>query len=95
MQRLGKRQIGSSITYFSEGDLVLIGSNLPHCGLTNESTHNEYEMVIQFKPDFLGEPVWDTPEMQRISALLEKSKAGIVFRGRGEENNRERDYGDA
>ncbi|TXI88499.1 MAG: AraC family transcriptional regulator [Chryseobacterium sp.] len=75
----GKRQIGSSITYFSEGDLVLIGSNLPHCGLTNESTHNEYEMVIQFKPDFLGEPVWDTPEMQRISALLEKSKAGIVF----------------
>lgn len=75
----GKRQIGSNISYFSDGDLVLIGSNLPHCGLTNENTNNEYEMVIQFKPDFLGENIWETPEMQRISALLEKSKAGIVF----------------
>jgi len=75
----GKRQIGSNISYFSDGDLVLIGSNLPHCGLTNENTNNDYEMVIQFKPDFLGENIWDTPEMHRISALLEKSKAGVVF----------------
>lgn len=75
----GKRQIGSNISYFSDGDLVLIGSNLPHCGLTNENTNNDYEMVIQFKPDFLGENIWETPEMQRISALFEKSKAGIVF----------------
>jgi len=75
----GKRQIGSSISYFSDGDLVLIGSNLPHCGLTNENTHNDYEMVIQFKPDFLGENIWNIPEMHRIIALIEKSKAGIVF----------------
>jgi len=75
----GKRQIGSSISYFSDGDLVLIGSNLPHCGLTNENTHNDYEMVIQFKPDFLGENIWNIPEMHRITALIEKSKAGIVF----------------
>ncbi len=75
----GKRQIGSNISYFSDGDLVLIGSNLPHCGMTNENTNNDYEMVLQFKPDFLGETVWESPEMQKISALLEKSKAGIVF----------------
>jgi len=75
----GKRQIGSSISYFSDGDLVLIGSNLPHCGLTNENTHNDYEMVIQFKQDFLGENIWNIPEMHRITALIEKSKAGIVF----------------
>ncbi|MDQ1162377.1 AraC-like DNA-binding protein [Chryseobacterium sp. SORGH_AS 447] len=75
----GKRQIGSNISYFSDGDLVLIGSNLPHCGMTNENTNNDYEMVLQFKPDFLGEPLWETPEMQKISSLLEKSKAGIVF----------------
>lgn len=75
----GKRQIGSNISYFSDGDLVLIGSNLPHCGMTNENTNNDYEMVIQFKPDFLGEHFFGLPEMQRISALLEKSKAGIVF----------------
>ncbi|GAA5089115.1 AraC family transcriptional regulator [Chryseobacterium ginsengisoli] len=75
----GKRQIGSNISYFSEGDLVLMGSNLPHCGMTNENTNNDYEMVIQFKPDFLGETIWELPEMQRIASLLEKAKAGIVF----------------
>jgi AraC-like DNA-binding protein len=75
----GKRQIGSNISYFTEGDLVLMGSNLPHCGMTNENTKNDYEMVIQFKPDFLGETIWELPEMQRIANLLEKSKAGIVF----------------
>lgn len=75
----GKRQIGSNISYFSDGDLVLMGSNLPHCGMTNENTNNDYEMVIQFKPDFLGENFFELPEMKKISALLEKSKAGIVF----------------
>jgi len=75
----GKRQIGSNISYFSDGDLVLMGTNLPHCGMTNENTNNDYEMVIQFKPDFLGEQIWTLPEMQKITVLLEKAKAGIVF----------------
>lgn len=75
----GKRQIGSNISYFTEGDLVLIGSNLPHCGLTNENTNNDYEIVIQFKPDFLGEKIWGNPEMKKIHAMLEKSKSGMVF----------------
>ncbi|WEK70925.1 MAG: AraC family transcriptional regulator [Candidatus Chryseobacterium colombiense] len=75
----GKRQIGSNISYFSDGDLVLMGTNLPHCGMTNENTNNDYEMVIQFKPDFLGEEIWTLPEMQKITVLLEKAKAGIVF----------------
>jgi len=75
----GKRQIGSNISYFTEGDLVMMGSNLPHCGMTNENTNNDYEMVIQFKPDFLGEFVWELPELHRIAQLLERSKAGIVF----------------
>jgi len=75
----GKRQIGSNISYFTDGDLILIGSNLPHCGLTNENTKNEYEIVIQFSMDFLGSQFWKAPEMMRISALLEKAKSGIVY----------------
>ncbi len=75
----GKRQIGSNISYFKNGDLILIGSNLPHCGMTNENTNNEYEVVIQFQPDFLGESFWKSPEMEKITALLNKSKAGMVF----------------
>ena len=65
--------------YFTKGDLVLIGSNLPHCGLTNENTRNEYEIVVQFLPDFLGPHIWKTPEMKKITNLLDASKGGIVF----------------
>jgi len=75
----GKRQIGSNISYFTDGDLILIGSNLPHCGMTNENTKNEYEVVIQFSLDFLGSQFWKAPEMIRISSLLEKAKSGIVY----------------
>lgn len=75
----GKRQIGSSISYFKKGDLVMIGSNLPHCGLTNENTKNDFEIVIQFKPDFLGEAIWKTPEMNKVINLINTSRSGIVF----------------
>ena len=75
----GKRQIGSSITYFKKGDLVMIGSNLPHCGMTNENTKNDFEIVIQFRSDFLGEDIWKTPEMAKVANLLHSSKSGIVF----------------
>lgn len=75
----GKRQIGSNISYFTEGDLILIGSNLPHCGMTNENTKNDYEIVIQFSQDFLGTEFWNAPEMNRIFQMLETAKSGIVF----------------
>ncbi|TDX87040.1 AraC family transcriptional regulator [Epilithonimonas xixisoli] len=75
----GKRQIGSNISYFTEGDLILIGSNLPHCGMTNENTKNDYEIVIQFSQNFMGTEFWNAPEMSKILTMLEKAKSGIVF----------------
>src|SRR4051794_39558039 len=50
----GKRQIGSHVSYYTNGSLLLIGSNLPHCGFTNENTGNTNETVIHIKPEFLG-----------------------------------------
>ncbi|WP_264565128.1 AraC family transcriptional regulator [Flavobacterium sp. N3904] len=75
----GKRQIGSHISYYSDGDLVLIGSNLPHCGFTNEQTGNKNETVIQMRPDFLGSYFFEIPEIKNIQYLLSKAKGGIAF----------------
>nr|WP_315203471.1 AraC family transcriptional regulator [uncultured Flavobacterium sp.] len=75
----GKRQIGSHISYYSDGDLVLIGSNLPHCGFTNEETGNKNETVIQMRPDFLGSDFLEIPELKNIQSLLHKAKGGIAF----------------
>ncbi|MGL5113162.1 MAG: AraC family transcriptional regulator [Flavobacterium sp.] len=76
----GKRQIGSHLSYFTDGDLILIGSNLPHCGFTDTHTGNQLETVIQFQPDFLGADFFRIPEMAGVHNLLQQAKAGIAFR---------------
>ena len=77
----GKRQIGSHVSYYQNGDLILIGANLPHCGFTDSLTNNDRETVIQFSPDFLGKNFWEIPEMRNVRVLLERAKNGIVFHG--------------
>jgi len=77
----GKRQIGSHISYYTDGDLILIGSNLPHCGFTDADTANTNETVIQMKPDFLGETFFEIPETKSISTLFNLAKVGIAFVG--------------
>lgn len=77
----GKRQVGSHVSYYEDGDLLLIGSNLPHCGFTDEQTGNKNETVIQMKPDFLGDEFFDISEMKNIRNLFEQAKVGIAFDG--------------
>ena len=78
----GKRQIGSHVSYYSKGELILIGSNLPHCGFTDKLTGNDSETVIQMKSDFLGNDFFNIPEMKKIQSLFEMAKGGISFSGK-------------
>lgn len=78
----GKRQIGSHVSYFRNGDLILIGSNLPHCGFTDRTTGNKNETVIQMKIDFLGSDFFNIPEMRKIQKLFEVAKNGMAFNGK-------------
>lgn len=78
----GKRQVGSHISYYNDGDLILIGSNLPHCGFTDEDTGNKTETVIQMKPDFLGSTFFEISEMTNIKNLFSQAKQGICFTGK-------------
>lgn len=77
----GKRQIGSHVSYYTDGDLILIGSKLPHCGLTDSLTGNVRETVVQMKMDFLGNEFFNIPEMKKIQGLLEVSRGGMAFFG--------------
>jgi len=77
----GKRQIGSHISYYRNGDLILIGSLLPHCSFTDSLTGHEFESVMQFRPEFLGTNFFDAAELRGIRDLLERAKKGIVFHG--------------
>lgn len=77
----GKRQIGSHVSYYTNGDLILIGSNLPHCGFTDKLTGNKSETVVHMKQDFLGNDFFNIPEMKKIQNLFEIAKGGVAFYG--------------
>lgn len=83
----GKRIIGDHIGYFEEGDLVLIGSQLPHV-YDNDPLYttgvpglNAEAIVIQFLPDFFGNVLPTAPELQPFMQLLEKSSQGLRITG--------------
>lgn len=78
----GKRHIGNHISYYSDGDLIFIGANLPHFGFTDRLTENKSEVVIQVREDFLGEDFFEAPEMRAIQRLFVRSKQGVVFHGK-------------
>lgn len=78
----GKRHIGKHMSYFNDGELILMGSYLPHYGFTDRLTGNSTETVVQFRPDFLGEGFFNLPEMSGIRQLLELSKKGLSFYGK-------------
>lgn len=82
----GQRYVGKQVNDFFEGDLVFLGSNLPHCWL-NQPTENELvsAIVIQFDETFLGNTFMDLPEMKKVKDFLGKSKSGFEILGKTKE----------
>lgn len=77
----GKRLVGSHSSFYRNGNLIFIGSNLPHCGFTDTLEENQRETVIQMLPSFLGETFFNLPELHQVKTLLQRSQYGIVFHG--------------
>ena len=77
----GKRHVGNHISYYKHGDLLLIGSNVPHYGFTERFTERNVEVILQFKPDFLGAQMADVVEMGKIADLLDRAQHGLSFSG--------------
>ena len=77
----GRRHVGSHIGHYQDGDLILLGSNLPHLGFTDRLTHNEKETVVQFAPSFPNYEFLELPEMRQVKDLMHRSRNGISFTG--------------
>ena len=81
----GQRHIGNHLSSYHNGDLVLIGSMLPHSGFTDRLTGNESETVIHFHQDSLGSDFFKIQEMSDILQLFERAKSGLAFYGEAKE----------
>ncbi|MBJ7881536.1 AraC family transcriptional regulator [Gelidibacter salicanalis] len=81
----GLRFVGDSVSAFQPGDLVLVGSYLPHLWRNDpsyykeDSTEEVETIITKFTIDFLGNEIFKLPDFIEIKKLLDKSKFGICF----------------
>jgi AraC-like DNA-binding protein len=84
----GVRFIGDNIGNFSSGEVLLIGSNLPHMWQCNpEFYDNDPErhtdsIVLHFLPDCMGQGFLNLPETYMIQSLFEKARKGMKIVGK-------------
>ncbi|NQW76684.1 MAG: AraC family transcriptional regulator [Cytophagales bacterium] len=78
----GTRFVGDNIEFFKDGDLILIGSNLPHVW-KNQNKESELSVarVVQFLPNFMGDDILKLVEFKNIQKLLIKSSFGLKIEG--------------
>lgn len=83
----GTQFVGDNIERFMPGDIVLVGSNLPHYWrfdapfFDNIDMKEPYATVVHFYENFLGERFLQLPETKLIRNILDKAKRGILIRG--------------
>ncbi|MBN7816307.1 AraC family transcriptional regulator [Algoriphagus pacificus] len=83
----GTEYIGDNIRNFSDGDMILLGENLPHTWRCKEAYFQEgtelqvEAYVLHFHPHFLGEQFLKIPESQSLTVLFEKAKQGLIIKG--------------
>ena len=69
--------IGNYIGDFKEGDIFLLGSNLPHEFKKEYPAMESSAMVVHFDKDFWGKDFWNIPECKEIVQMLDQSMSGI------------------
>ncbi|MBP7643305.1 MAG: AraC family transcriptional regulator, partial [Saprospiraceae bacterium] len=77
----GKRHIGNHISNYYNGDLIVIGSGLPHNGFADRLIGAGTEVVLQFREDFLGPDILKRPEFIAVRRFLDLAKNGVSFFG--------------
>lgn len=79
----GRRIIGSSISSYAPGDMVLLGPNISHCWEVLEpglDGHGEC-VVTHFYENILMSDFFNIPELDEVNELLKAAEYGIQFTG--------------
>jgi len=76
----GTRHVGDHISTYTDYDLVLIGSNIPHLNF-DYGLSTEYEkVVVHLKKEFVEQHLAHTPEMRGIQEMFKGAQHGLAFR---------------
>ncbi|WP_223600552.1 AraC family transcriptional regulator [Chryseobacterium sp. GVT01B] len=77
----GIRHVGKDISAFTDSDLLLIGSNVPHLNFDYGIQTECQQLVLQMRESFLQDIILPVPEFENIKILLERSYLGLSFSG--------------
>lgn len=83
----GTRLVGDHMERFLDGDLVLLGPNLPHMWRNDDvyfqpgSALKIEAIAVHFLPECLGNTFLSIPEMKPVRLLLEEARRGIRLTG--------------
>jgi AraC-like DNA-binding protein len=83
----GTNFIGNNIRSMEEGEVLLIGTNVPHTRQRDRAYYAEHpqelpmSVVIQFREDFLGNGFFVIEEFKPIADLLTRALRGLKFTG--------------
>lgn len=81
IQSLGSVFIGDYIGDYGEGEVYLLGKNLPHWYRKKDKNRAGKAIVVHFKEEMFGNTFLNLPELQSVKALLHKSTRGIRLQG--------------
>ena len=73
--------VGDKITNYNAGELMLLGSSLPHLFKNTGIDADEDEVdfiVVKFSSQFLNQSLFDTPEFSKIKNFIKKANRGLV-----------------
>jgi AraC-like DNA-binding protein len=91
----GNRFVGDNIGFFNKGDLVFIGSNLPHVWINDKEFYNNPKLysestVIQISKEYFNPETIAFPELQFFKNLYGLCQYGLRISGK---NNLEKIIG--
>jgi len=86
VQSEGTRFLGDHVQSFKDGDLVLIGPNIPHLFRNNQPYYEKKGLAaksvfIHFTDNFLGKDFFELPEMTFVKKLLGRASLGLEILG--------------
>jgi AraC-like DNA-binding protein len=87
----GVRFIGNDVSNFSEGEMILLGANLPHtwrCNVEYYQGNPDLKVeasIVHFLPECLGHDFLNLPEAHQIPKLFALAQHGLIIKGQTKE----------
>lgn len=82
LNSIGERFIGDHVASYGDGDLILVGPNLPHAWQSRETADASQQhraLVIWFTAEWVHGLIERNPELAPIGAMLAESSRGLAF----------------